>query len=504
MKNSCWYSGLDTRAQSSKNDLYRHVKLYQHIMADISRLCPLLAKNTTNPEETMLCYRSLLDVFNESSIERSREAARLILAIGEPNVLRALKRRYTEQGTTPDSFSCQASTSRQSCQLLGKVKSPSASPKRAPINSSTIRGCRNWLTSGPTVGKGSTEPGRYFVDDNTRVPSTSGDSGVSISSTNTASNCNNSNIEATSSSGNAQCSRTINPTLSEVSTFSDHAGINMISQHVINHGNSNPDSHLKKKDLNVSPPKKVDMEPKVKGTPSDMVAEKKQGAVNKDMSSRIPEPLQCMTSDAIRRVPGLTCSQPRSLLEPVSSSTCLYNEVYLDRHDSTICLPTVMPKDPDATQIPNQKFFPELTLVRCDESPIVHVYEKSSGTVYPAGTPHIITLCNTSTPVAMLQQPTIVPMTTQSATSEDIVKITREILDDLQVVRQHRRSCFADGNALVEVRPRSLPAAPTMIATQSPSGEFHVPMDIGSNRRAVLAIKALKCTGANNVALFSS
>lgn len=75
--------------------------------------------------------------------------------------------------------------------------------------------------------------------------------------------------------------------------------------------------------------------------------------------------------------------------------------------------------------------------------------------------------------------------------SSDGYELPQGIFEDLHVVKQHRRSCFADGNSLVEVRPRSMPTAPTLIATHTPDGKFNVPVDIESNRRAILVINAM-------------
>ena len=70
--------------------------------------------------------------------------------------------------------------------------------------------------------------------------------------------------------------------------------------------------------------------------------------------------------------------------------------------------------------------------------------------------------------------------------------VPSDILKDLVITRTLRRSSYADGNSLVEVKPASLPGSPTMFAYRTPTGCIRVPMDMQSNQNALATYHNMK------------
>ncbi|XP_072180233.1 uncharacterized protein [Diadema setosum] len=76
----------------------------------------------------------------------------------------------------------------------------------------------------------------------------------------------------------------------------------------------------------------------------------------------------------------------------------------------------------------------------------------------------------------------------------DLSNLPANIFKNLEVIRTHRRSSYADGDSLVEVQPATLPGSPTMFAYQDAEGAIRVPMDIQSNQKALAVYRSMTPT----------
>lgn len=84
-----------------------------------------------------------------------------------------------------------------------------------------------------------------------------------------------------------------------------------------------------------------------------------------------------------------------------------------------------------------------------------------------------------------------------SITGDSGCAVTQDILNDLAVIRTHRRSSYADGDSLVEVQPACLPGSPTMFAYRDPQGGIRVPLNMQCNQQALAAYRNITPTKRN-------
>ncbi|XP_041460810.1 uncharacterized protein LOC121411965 [Lytechinus variegatus] len=405
-------------------------------MADIRQLISELAKNTAHPDESKACYKTLHRIFHEKSLTRSKEAARLMLALGDQDLLRALRRRYSNNSCTGSYDVRGISTKSESKQINGTPVSH-IEKSGDVIHTVFSESGMNQATSLKDFQE------KSFMGRRKMANSGHGESMVQKKSHKI-------------SFQRKQTSRLRNTMLLRENPVTEDEKTNQYS----------PEEVMIDKDLeDVS-------------AVSNFLA-RTHSASNITKNADSTKPFGYLSNSSTSTVSGGSLDsdklgwnnenfvKPSSRPAPDDNSRC---------HTKRVLQVTGLHHRPRAVHLPDGKIRIPASL------PVIPstTFNRMNSLKYVSKISDKIQKRKNFRKISMMD-----------AMEAPEYELPKNIFEDLHVVKQHRRSFFADGNSLVEVRPRTMPTAPTLIATHTAEGKFHVPIDIESNRRAILAINTI-------------
>ncbi|XP_011679648.2 uncharacterized protein LOC105445603 [Strongylocentrotus purpuratus] len=497
-RNNHWYSHLKANDLEKKKEVSKYMKMYRLIKADIRHLISELAPNTAQPGKSKACYRALHRIFHEKSTIRSKEAARLMLALGDPDLLRALQRRYSkpdcsgyidvqrrykhsdtkkihgvpvgriemsgdvihtvfsETGVTQD-----ASHDSKGDKSVMERKELINSEQRKAIINNTSCGDQPFPSRSNLGGNISLQEYSFSVSEDrktclaTSSKPTNGTEGANIGVIDVAGSIKY-GVQVTSSSVSAGC-----PPFKKTSM--------VLTEEVV--ADKKQSVCLRKDLVGMSAPSNIPAR-------TDSVSNylEKAGTV---------QPLGYLSSLCASPVPQDSLDQAtlmwnhKQYPRPSSGPAILLSDNSPDQKKRVLHA-TSLHRRPGAISLPDGRISIPASIPKMPSSTLINRVKSSQEVSLMSN------ISQTRKNIVMTSMGMMDPMNSSTR-----YELPQGIFEDLHVVKQHRRSCFADGNSLVEVRPRSMPTAPTLIATHTPDGKFNVPIDIESNRRAILVINAM-------------
>nr|XP_054749704.1 uncharacterized protein LOC129255368 [Lytechinus pictus] len=406
--------------------------------ADIRQLISELAENAAHPDESKACYKILHRIFHEKSLTRSKEAARLMLALGDQDLLRALRRRYSKNSCTGSYDVRGISTKSESKQING-----------TPVSHIEKSGdVIHMVFSESGMNQATSLDGfqeKSFMGRTKMANSGHGESMVQKKSHKI-------------SFQRGQTSRLRNTMLLLENPVSEDKKTNQYS----------PEEVMIDKDLeDVSAVSNVLARThSASNITKNADSTKHFGYLSNLSTSTVSE--GSLDSDTLGWS-NENFVRPSSRPAPVLSDNSR-------RHIKRVLQLTGLHHRPRAVHLPDGR-----------------IRIPASLPVIPSTTFNRMNSLNYVSKISdkIQKRKDIRKISMVDAMEAPEYELPKNIFEDLHVVKQHRRSFFADGNSLVEVRPRTMPTAPTLIATHTAEGKFNVPIDIESNRRAILAINTI-------------